>query len=203
MLNEIDFKKNFGNRLNYLRKERGMTQSELGYQLNYSDKAVSKWERGESVPDSFTVYKISELFGVSVSELISDKNELDLKAVKPKDTLKPSRLFVPIIIVVSVFFVASIVFFVMKNIPSLSGYAYNSFLYALPVAAVVLTIFSSLWWRIVYRCIFVSLILWTSAFAVYFSFELETLKYIFIPCAILQVACIVAYLFAWFVVKKK
>ncbi|MBQ8503966.1 MAG: helix-turn-helix transcriptional regulator [Clostridia bacterium] len=204
MTDETNFKKNFGNKLNTLRKQRGMTQSELGYQLNYSDKAISKWERGESVPDSYTVYKIAELFGVSVDEMLSPGKELDLKEVKPTaDGLKPSRLFVPIITAVSVFFIASVIFLVMKNVDSWSAYAHFAFLYAVPAAAIVLTIFSSLWWRMVYRCIFVSLIIWTSAFAVYFSFNIENLKYIFIPCAILQVACILAYVFAYFVVKKK
>lgn len=180
-----------------------MTQSELGYQLNYSDKAISKWERGESVPDSYTVYKIAQLFGISVDEILSPEKELDLKEVKPTEGLKPSRLFVPIITAVSVLFLASIAFLVMKNVEPWSAYAEYAFLYAIPVAAIVLTIFSSLWWRMVYRCIFVSLIIWTSAFAVYFTFELETLKYIFIPCAILQVACVLAYVFAYFVIKKK
>lgn len=203
MQTEAEFKKSFGNKLNTLRKQRGMTQSELGYQLNYSDKAISKWERGESVPDSYTVYKISELFGVPVSDIISPEKELDLKTVKPKEALKPSRLFVPIITAVSVFFLASIAFLVMKNVDAWSAYAPYAFLYAVPVAAIVLTVFSSLWWRMVYRCIFVSLIIWTSAFALYFSLNLENLKYIFIPCAILQVACILAYLFAHFMVKKK
>lgn len=203
MLGETDFKKNFGNKLNTLRKQRGMTQSELGYQLNYSDKAISKWERGESVPDSYTVYKIAELFGVSVDDILSPQKELKLNDVKPVDSLKPSRLFVPIITAVSVFFLASIAFLVMKNVEPWSAYAHFAFLYAVPVAAIVLTVFSSLWWRMIYRCIFVSLIIWTSAFAVYFSFNIENLKYIFIPCAILQVACVLAYVFAYFVIKKK
>ena len=203
MIGETEFKKNFGNKLNTLRKQRGLTQSELGYQLNYSDKAVSKWERGESVPDSYTVYKIAEFFGVPVSDLISPENEIELNGVKPSHNFRPARLFVPIITAVSVFFLASVAFLVMKNIEPWSEYASFAFLYAVPVAAIVLTIFSSLWWRMIYRCIFVSLIIWTSAFAVYFSFDIENLKYIFIPCAILQVACVLAYVFAYFVIKKK
>ncbi len=203
MLSEADFKRGFGDKLNTLRKQRGMTQSELGYQLNYSDKAISKWERGESTPDLYTIYKITELFGIGVDELLTTDKELDLKEVKPKEGLKLSKLFVPIITAVSVVFVASVIFMVLKNIPTVSDYAYYPFLYAIPVVAIVLTVFSSLWWRMIYRCIFVSLILWSTAFAVYFSFDYDPLKYIFVPCAILQIACIVVYLFAWFVVKKK
>ena len=48
MINETQFRKNFGIKLNKLRKQRGLTQQELASQLNYSDKAISKWERGIS-----------------------------------------------------------------------------------------------------------------------------------------------------------
>ncbi|MBR3767315.1 MAG: helix-turn-helix transcriptional regulator [Clostridia bacterium] len=203
MLGEAEFKNIFGNKLSMLRKQRGMTQSELGYQLNYSDKAVSKWERGESIPDAYTIYKIAELFGVSINEMLSDEEKIDLKSANPKGELKPSRYFVPIIVAVSVFFVASVIFLVFKNIPSISQYAHYPFLYALPVAAITLTVFSSLWWRMVFRCIFVSLIIWSSALALYFTLGMENLIYIFVPCAVLQIACVLAYLFAWFVIKKK
>ncbi len=203
MLGESEFKSIFGSKLCMLRKQRGMTQSELGYQLSYSDKAVSKWERGESIPDAYTIYKIAELFGVSITEMLSDEKKIDIKSANPKGELKPSRYFVPIIVAVSIFFIASVVFLVLKNIPSINQYAHYPFLYAVPVAAITLTVFSSLWWRMVFRCIFVSLIIWSSALALYFTLGMETLVYIFVPCAVLQIACIVAYLFAWFVIKKK
>lgn len=55
-----------------LRLERGLTQQELANQLNYSDKAVSKWERGESVPDISVLARIAAIFGVTVDYLITD-----------------------------------------------------------------------------------------------------------------------------------
>lgn len=203
MLGEAEFKNIFGNKLSTLRKQRGMTQNELGYQLSYSDKAVSKWERGESTPDAYTIYKLAELFGVGIGDLLSESEEINLKTANPKGELKPSRYFVPIIVAAGIFFIASVIFLVLKNIGSLSQYAHYPFLYAIPVAAVTLTVFSSLWWRIVFRCIFVSLIIWSSAIALYFTLGMDNLVYIFVPCALLQVVCIIAYLFAWFVIKKK
>ena len=47
-----------------LRKKSGLTQIELAEKLNYSDKAVSKWERGDSVPDVGVLKQIADLFGV-------------------------------------------------------------------------------------------------------------------------------------------
>ena len=54
-----------------LRTGAGMTQAELGQKLSYSDKSISKWERGEAIPDAYVLTQIAELFGVSVDYLLS------------------------------------------------------------------------------------------------------------------------------------
>ena len=53
-----------------LRQASGMTQAELAAKLNYSDKAVSKWERGESLPDVAVLAQIADLFQVSMDWLV-------------------------------------------------------------------------------------------------------------------------------------
>ena len=55
-----------------LRLRSGMTQQELGEQLNYTDKAVSKWERGESAPDVAVLKKLAGIFGVTLDYLVTD-----------------------------------------------------------------------------------------------------------------------------------
>ena len=54
-----------------LRTGAGLTQAELGARLNYSDKTISKWERGEAIPDAYSLTRIGELFGVSVDNILS------------------------------------------------------------------------------------------------------------------------------------
>ena len=54
-----------------LRTSRGMTQAELGALLNYSDKTISKWERGEAIPDAYVLTQLAEIFGVTVDALLS------------------------------------------------------------------------------------------------------------------------------------
>ena len=54
-----------------LRTTAGLTQAELGHALNYSDKTISKWERGEAIPDAFVLLRMGEIFGVSVDYLLS------------------------------------------------------------------------------------------------------------------------------------
>lgn len=62
---------NFGDFLTGLRKEKGYTQKELASRLYISDKAVSKWERGLSMPDISLLLPLSELLGVTTTELLS------------------------------------------------------------------------------------------------------------------------------------
>ncbi len=59
-----------GNLIN-LRTAAGLTQAELGAKLNYSDKSISKWERGEAIPDAYVLTQMGELFGVTVDYILS------------------------------------------------------------------------------------------------------------------------------------
>ena len=54
-----------------LRNGAGLTQAELGAKLNYSDKSISKWERGEAIPDAWVLTRLAEIFGVTVDYILS------------------------------------------------------------------------------------------------------------------------------------
>ena len=56
-----------------LRRKNNMTQLELAEQLNYTDKAVSKWERDIAFPDTATIPKLAEILDISVEELMQAK----------------------------------------------------------------------------------------------------------------------------------
>ena len=64
-----------------LRTEKGLTQAELGAMLNYSDKTISKWERGEAIPDAYVLTQLAEIFGVSVDFILSSHDKWE----KPKE----------------------------------------------------------------------------------------------------------------------
>lgn len=201
MISDNDFRIRFGKILSRLRKESGMTQSQLADKLNYSDKSISKWERGESIPDTYTVYLIAQIFGVPISELLGERIDPDYRSPKQKRDAKTT--FIPLIVVFGILFVASIIFFILKNIPAAQPYAWYSFLYALPAAGIVLTVFSSIWWKIIYKFLSVSFLIWSTGCAVYFSFQIEGLKYIFIPCALLEGVCALVFLFVHYLTKKE
>lgn len=69
---ELD-KAAFGSFLAQLRREKGMTQRELAADLYVSDKAVSKWERGLSVPDISLLVPLAEILNVTVAELLQGR----------------------------------------------------------------------------------------------------------------------------------
>ncbi len=54
-----------------LRQGAGLTQAELGAKLNYSDKSISKWERGEAIPDAYVLTQLAGIFDVTVDYLLS------------------------------------------------------------------------------------------------------------------------------------
>ena len=66
-----------------LRRAKGLTQLELAEQLNYSDKAVSKWERADSMPDVSVLVAIADLFDVPLDYLV--------RAEHPKKEIQPSE----------------------------------------------------------------------------------------------------------------
>lgn len=66
-------KENFGAFVSMLRKEKGLTQKELAERLFISDKAVSKWETGASIPDTALLLPLADILGVSVTELLMSR----------------------------------------------------------------------------------------------------------------------------------
>lgn len=83
----------YGEKISTLRKSKGMTQAELGNELNVTYQAVSKWERGESYPDFETLSKISKIFGVPITYfedgIIPDNTEAESAAADAATAAEP------------------------------------------------------------------------------------------------------------------
>ena len=75
-MNDEKLKNQLGRNIAAFRKRYGMTQAALAEKINFSDKAVSKWERGESVPDVLTLTELARLFHITVDDLLKDHNAL-------------------------------------------------------------------------------------------------------------------------------
>ena len=87
-MDDEKLKNQIGKNIAVCRKQAGLTQAGLAEKLNYSDKAVSKWERGESVPDVMTLMAVAEQLGVTVNDLLCDPDALPEDGGKMEKTLE-------------------------------------------------------------------------------------------------------------------
>lgn len=124
-----------------LRTSHKMTQLELGEALSYSDKAISKWERGEAVPDAYVLLDLSRLFGVSVDWLLSPHSE---EEALPKDPLGHTRRHngITLLSFFGVWALATLIFVVLAIVWQAH---WQIFVYAIPAALTVLLVFNAIW----------------------------------------------------------
>ncbi len=193
-MTEEELKQNLSKNLSFLRKANGLTQAELAQKLNYSDKSVSKWERGDGVPDVLVLQKIAEAYGVTLNDLISEKTP---KPAGKKPHLA-NRIIIPLLSVGLVFLVASIIFFSIRFAGVNTAKTWFVFLYAVPVACIPLIVFSTLWFHNLARCISVSGLIWSFAACLKVSISNSNVDFIFITAAILQLL-----VFLWFFMRYR
>lgn len=154
-----------------LRQEAGLTQLQLAEMLNYTDKAVSKWERGESIPDLRVLVKLADIYHISLDDIVRAKKE---KPAKPKLNLKKRRILITLLSVGLVWVVATAVFMIFYFIQPLAEYAYLAYICAPFVGAVVFTVFSALWYRRITIAVAASLVLWSVVLIVHVMLKLFT-----------------------------
>lgn len=123
-----------------LRTARKMTQLELGEALSYSDKAISKWERGESIPDAYVLCTLSRLFDVSVDWILTPHEE---EAPPPPSATRTRRRAAITLLSFFGLYAAVTVAFVVLAL--LGVFLWQLFVYALPAGVIVLLVFNSLW----------------------------------------------------------
>ena len=142
-----------------LRQASGMTQAELAAKLNYSDKAVSKWERGESLPDVAVLAKIADLFQVSLDWLVRGEVMSAEPAVNERSRL--NRVMVTAMSMVLVWLVAGLVFMVIHLITGGNVTNILVFVYAVPACLIVWLVFNSIWFKPRMNYLIISLLMWS------------------------------------------
>lgn len=162
-----DLKAIFAENLSALRKKKGWTQLELAERLNYSDKAVSKWERGESLPDVTILKKISQLFEVTVDYLLEEEHQPVAAPLSRRK--KRNRAMITGMSAVTVWLIATIVYFSLGLVESVPSWSWITFLAAIPVCCIVMLIFSALWWGKRWLFTTVSVLIWSLLACAFFS----------------------------------
>ena len=171
-----------------LRKSAKLTQAELAEKLNYSDKAVSKWERGDSIPDVLVLYELAELFSVTVDYFLHEHTE-DERKPKLEASKNRLRLVITLTSCFSTYFIATLVYFILLTLKPDAVGLWRVFVVPLPVISVLSIIFSSIWVRgKLSLFISVSALLWSLAL-VAFVFTLGMIKawFLFVIAVPLQV----------------
>lgn len=118
-----------------LRTGAGMTQAELGAALNYSDKTISKWERGEAIPDAFVLTQMAEMFGVTVDYMLSAHDDWETCDEPEKEPDRSYSAYVIIAIAVIGVWTAALTAFV--TLWMFDIILWKIFIVALPVSILV------------------------------------------------------------------
>lgn len=188
------------------RKQLGLTQAGLAEKLNYSDKAVSKWERGDSIPDVLTLVQLAELFSVTVNDLLTDPEQLPgdpgtlekaMTQVSEKTLRrKANKNIILALSTTLVWFVALLAFVILSSFEILKPYSCLLFVYAIPANAIVLLSLRSAWHDFRWNKALISAIVWGALLSIYVTL-LVTLHIHFWKIFLLGIPGQVA-VFLWF-----
>ena len=152
-MNDEKLKYQLGANIATYRKHSGLTQVGLAEKLNYSDKAVSKWERGESMPDVVTLVQLAELFGITVNDLLLDPDSLPehpgkmeqvmTKALEKATKRKANKRIILGLSSILVWFIALLLFVILSSLDFEKSWI--AFVYAIPADAIVRLSLLSAW----------------------------------------------------------
>lgn len=166
MDNNIEINQKIAKNLAHYRKAAGLTQAGLAEKINYSDKSISKWESGNGVPDIYTLIQLAELYGVTVDALIGDGTPM-----ANKKKTKGLHWLIMLLSSGIVWLIATCFFVLMQLIAPGKGW-WIAFIYAVPVNAIVMLVYASIWKYRTVNFICVSVLIWMALTSVYLTIHL-------------------------------
>ncbi|MGM9874069.1 MAG: helix-turn-helix domain-containing protein [Bacilli bacterium] len=191
-----DYNAILANNLIFYRKAMGLTQIQVAEKLSYSDKNISKWERGEGTPDIFALKTLADLYGISINDFLKEK---------PRKFKQPNfkkRLITVLLSVGIVWLVASVLFagfMIFSN-----GHLKDSwlvFVYATIPTFILFTVFANVYKNRFYSLISVSGLIWCVALSIYLTClkytDISVIWLIFIIPIPLQILAILWFLLKW------
>ena len=163
-----DYKRIIANNITELRKAVPYTQAELAEKLNYSDKAVSKWERGESIPDVIVLKQIADLFGVTVDYLLEEIHPLSATMQSVPRQLKINRMLVTGLSCMLIFLIATVAFVGLSLATDIER-LWLAFVYCAPICAIILIVFNSIWGIKKLNYAFITVLMWGTLASIYLT----------------------------------
>lgn len=143
-----------------LRQNAKMTQIELAERLNYSDKAISKWERAESMPDITVLKGIADLFEVPLDYLVQQEPTIPKKEAPAPDKTHTHRVITDLSVLL-VWFIATLAYVLLDVIVADMSSHWLAFMFAVPVSVIVWLIFNSIWFNTRMNYLIISVLMWS------------------------------------------
>lgn len=179
----------------YYRKMANYTQAEVAELLAYSDKSISKWERGDGLPDVIVLTKLARLYHINTSDFLSENQRKHIAMQYWNKYLLAGCAGG------LAWLVAAVVFFVLNlftEIPNL----WLIFIYAIPVSAVTTLALFAVWHYRVSCFISTSFLIWGIATSLYLSFLVEATVWIFLIAGVMQIIAIMWFFFRHLLKKQ-
>ena len=185
--------------LAYYRKASGLTQLELADKFNYSDKSVSKWERGEGFPDIFVLKSLADFYGITVDDFYQSEH----KAVKVSQNKKMKQTYLKLLSIGINWLVTVLTFFLLNTLlsrfaPDAPFEPWLTFIYGTLTTGIILLVWEFIYHNRFLRMIATSIIIWTAALSLFLTFLVVmnlALPLLFVVAIPLEVLEIIWYLF--------
>ena len=178
-----------------LRKREKMTQAQLAEKLHYSDKAISKWERGDSLPDAEMLYEISKFFNVSIEYLFETHEYEGISNETLLEIKKRQRNFIILLSTFATIIILSIVAMAITAINTELEIPHPIISFVLYALGVVAFFFGGLFYILGYKKFFspsFSISIWLIVTGSYVLFLEYKPDYIFLIAIILQILILVS-----------
>lgn len=219
-----DLRRQIAANLAAFRKAHHLTQAELAEKINYSDKVISKWERGESTPDVLILHQLADIYSITVDRFLKSEEEAACEAAKPlpeaaqaacepvceaseaaapapeKPPERPRRMdhnqrIIVVLSVILVWFIAMLGFVICWGVTEPHVYYWYAFLCAVPVSLVVWLVLNSIWGIARNNLYIISLLIWSVLGTVFFGLWERQLWLIFLLGIPAQLAVILSFRF--------
>lgn len=164
-----DLKPIIAKNISQLRQSRNITQLELAEKLNYSDKAISKWERAESIPDVTVLKEIADMFGVTLDYLVQAEHKVAPTHTISKERKIKNHAFITSMCVLLVWLVMTFAFVVIDMaVPNVEKH-WLCFVYAIPCSMIVWLILNSAWFNSRRNFFIISVLMWSVLLSAYLT----------------------------------
>ena len=164
-----DIKVIIGKNLAELRKRKKYTQLDLANILQYSDKSISKWEKGDSLPDIEVLYNICNLYGVTLDYLTHEGNYSEKKEyIKKNRKYSLNKAIITLLSCLMAWFLATMTFVFLLLYADIAFWP--TFTWATTLTFLLLLIFNCIWGGKKMRFIYISCLTWTLITALFLQF---------------------------------